>query len=289
MTLLLNCPPGSSDSLLVVSWNVENLMDWHGDRDDFSPAGSRHWTSSRFHNKCCSIAKTLTLIASSRGRLPDAVALMEVENRYVLQQLLSATMLRRLDYDIVHYDSPDHRGIDCALLYRRSTLNLQWSEARHLYDSCGRVIPTRDILVARFDSLCILVNHHPSKVGSQGSSRREVAMSRMTGICDSLEAAGIGRILCVGDFNDDVWHDGSPGTIKYKGAWEKIDGHFSRGIEKVSEEVFSDPSLIEKDSAFGGMKPRRTYSGPRYLGGISDHLPVVMTLFFNCQEQPASD
>ena len=276
----------ASDSLLVVSWNVENLFDWkdggNGDSDrDFTPTGSKHWTSRKFHAKCNGIAKTLLLIAERHGRLPDAVALMEVENRYVLNRLVYGTVLKKLDYGIIHYESPDHRGIDCSLLYRKSTMQLRHSSPGHLYDSLGRVMPTRDILVAVFDSISVLVNHHPSKVGSGGEWRRIVAMDRMTQICDSLEASGSVRILCVGDFNDDVWNNGGRGTIKYNGAWEKIDGFFVRGaIKEVSEEVFDDSSLTVRDNAFGGLKPLRTYSGPRYLGGISDHYPIVVTVYF---------
>ena len=273
------------DSLLVVSWNVENFFDWKdagtGASDaEFTPVGAKHWTSRKFYAKCNGIAKVLLLIAERKGRLPDAVAFMEVENSYVMKQLLYSTLLRKLDYRIIHYDSPDHRGIDCALIYRSSTMKLLRSSAAHLYDSLGSILPTRDILMAEFEDMSILVNHHPSKVGSGGEWRRKAAMERMNGLCDSLRNSGRPRILCVGDFNDDVWMNGGEGTIKYNGSWEKIDGQFSRGMETVSEEVYSDPSLTVRDSAFGGIKPRRTYSGPRYLGGISDHFPVVVTVYY---------
>lgn len=275
----------SRDSLLIVSWNVENLFDCKdggtGDSDrEFTPAGAKHWSSKKLCSKCNGIAKTLLKIGETEGRLPDAVAFMEVENFNVMKQLIYGTVLRKLDYRIIHYDSPDHRGIDCALIYRKSSMRLMGSCPKHVYDSLGRIMPTRDILVAEFDSLAILVNHHPSKVGTGGGSRRKAAMDRMTFISDSLVSCGTRRILCVGDFNDDLWHNGGMGTIKYNGAWEKIDGHFARGIKEVSEEVFDDPSLTVHDTAFGGMKPLRTFSGPRYLGGISDHYPLVITVYF---------
>ncbi len=286
LLLLLALPPRvEPDSLLVMSWNVENLFDWKdggtGDSDrEFTPAGAKHWTSKKFYSKCNGIAKTILMAGELHGRLPDAVALMEVENLYVLKQLVYGTVLRKLDYRIIHYESPDHRGIDCALLYRKSTMHPLRSAPKHIYDSLGCILPTRDILLAEFDSLAILVNHHPSKVGSGGGLRRKAAIDRMEFLCDSLEACGIRRVLCAGDFNDDLWHNGEKGTIKYNGAWEKIDGLFARGIKEVSEEVFDDPSLTVHDTAFGGMKPLRTFSGPRYLGGISDHYPLVITVYF---------
>ncbi len=259
-----------TDSLLVVSWNVENFLDPKEDT-------TGRYTSRRLQAKCSGISKTLFLIAEKEGRLPDAVALMEVGNRRVLNLLLATTPLRKLDYAIVHYDSPDRRGIDCALLYRKSRLRLLRSSPRHLRDSSGALLRTRDILLSEFDGIDILVNHHPSKVGASSESRRAVAMQRMWGLIDSLSAAGHHRILSVGDFNDNVWPDAdAPGTIKYNGAWEKIDGHFARGALSVEEAVFDHPLLSEPDRSFGGTKPRRSFSGPRWLGGISDHYPVIL-------------
>ena len=264
------------DSLLVVSWNVENFLDYRTDTT------GRH-TAGRFYQKCNAIAKTLLLISDRQNRLPDAVALMEIGDRFVLERLLYATPLRKLDYAIVHYESPDRRGIDCALLYRRSTMHLRNSERKPLIDSSGAVMRTRDILLAEFDSLAILVNHHPSKVGDDSERRRAVAMDRMCALMDSLDSAGIPRILSVGDFNDDLWHDGSPGTIKYNGAWEKIDGHFARGGIQVTESVFADPCLSEPDRSFGGTKPRRAFIGPRWNGGVSDHYPIVLKIYYICK------
>ena len=259
------------DSLLVMFWNVENFFDY---RSENKP---QYWTKRRFQAKCDAVAKTLLRVADRYGRLPDAVGFAEVENAFVLRQLVSETALRKLDYRIVHYESPDHRGIDCALLCRRSTLPLRGSAPKHVPDSAGGVMATRDILLAEFDSLAILVNHHPSQLGGK-DERRELALSRLRALTDSLRAAGQRRTLAVGDFNQDLW--GGQGTLKYNGKWEKIDGGFAEGFLRVREEVFDDPILLEADKAFGGSKPRRTFVGPRYVGGVSDHLPVVFIVYY---------
>jgi hypothetical protein len=261
------------DSLLVVFWNVENFFDYH------SPNKPQFWTSGRFQAKCDAVAKTLLRIADRYGRLPDAVGFAEVENGFVLRRLVSDTALRKLDYRIVHFDSPDHRGIDCALLCRRTTLPLRRSAPKHVPDSVWGVMDTRDILLAEFDSLAILVNHHPSQIGGK-DGRRQLARARLQEITDSLHAAGTQRTLAVGDFNQDLWGNSSRGTIKYNGLWEKIDGAFAEGFSAVREEVFDDPLLLEPDASFGGLKPRRTFVGPRYRGGVSDHLPVVIVVYF---------
>lgn len=269
------------DSLLIVFWNVENFFDYR------SPDKPQYWTKGRFYAKCDGIAKTLLRIADHYGRMPDAVGFAEVENAFVLRQLVGSTVLRKLDYQIVHYDSPDHRGIDCALLCRRSTLPLRASAPKHVPDSAGGLMATRDILLAEFDSLAILVNHHPSQIGGK-SDRRELALARLGELTDSLRASGTRRYLAMGDFNQDLWgeipsqagNDERQGTLKYNGRWEKIDGAFAEGFDGVCEEVFTDPLLMEQDASWGGTKPRRTFIGPRYRGGVSDHLPIVIVVYF---------
>lgn len=284
LALMLNLGIVPRDSLLVVDWNLENFFDCKdsgGADREWTPQGGRHWTKSRFNAKCEAVAKVLLRVCDRFGRLPDIVTVQEIENRQVLKSLLQSTALQKLDYAIVHYDSPDKRGIDCGLLYRKSRLKLTGSAPKHITDSTGATINTRDILSARFefDSLtfAVLVNHHPSKLGGKDEKRR-AAFSRMEFLCDSLQADGCLRVLCVGDFNDDLWHEGGKGTIKYNGEWEKIDGCFARGFRNCVETVFDDPMLSEPDRRWGGTKPRRTYVGPRYQGGVSDHYPIVLEL-----------
>ncbi len=270
-------------AIIVYFWNVENF---------FAPGEfpGHAWNKPRFYTKCNAVAKTLLLASDELCSLPDVVGFAEVGDATVLKALLGATPLRKLDYSFVHYDSPDRRGIDCALLYRRSRFRLLNSKPCHLYDSTGAIMPTRDILLAVLvckeggDTLAVLVNHHPSKVGSGSDGRRRIAMDRLRFLADSLQAAGVSRIIAVGDFNDAVVtapriertprKQAPPGTIKFQGKWEQIDGcPLLEGL-RAEEHIFAPRCLLERDS-YGGEKPRRTFSGPRYLGGVSDHLPVI--------------
>ena len=266
------------DSLRVMFWNAENFFDYR------SPSRPEGLTRGRFFRKCNALSKMVLRFADRFGSLPDVVALAEVENLSVLRSLVGSTLLRKLDYEIVHYDSPDHRGIDCALLYRRSTLELKGSRPVHVRDSSGRVLPTRDILLADFGDWALAVNHHPSKIGGK-TDRRQAAFATMLAAVDSLLDAGSPAVVAVGDFNDSLWGKGSGGTIKYNGEWEKIDGFFlfGEGMD-VQEQVFAEKELLEEDRAFGGEKPRRTFIGPRYNGGVSDHLPIVLTITFRNAE-----
>ena len=242
------------DTMSVMFWNVENFFDWRNDSTtvsdlEFSPAGERHWTWKRFQAKANAFAKALFWVEGETGRLPDIVGLEEVENAFVLRQLLQKTVLRKTDYKYVHYDSPDRRGIDVALLYRSSVLDLIDSKPCHLYDA-DTVMATRDILLCIFrretpdsTAFAVLVNHHPSKYGGAAESepRRRIAVERLRFLADSLAAIGIGRIVAGGDFNDTPdnpvfrllepslmpthmdLHCHGQGTIKYDGKWDLID------------------------------------------------------------------
>ena len=280
-------------------WNLENFFDYRNDSTsvsdaEFSSFGPKRWTRKRFNAKCNAVAKTILWAGGKMGGLPDVVGFAEVENGYVLRRLLEGTALRKTDYTIVHYDSPDPRGIDVALLYRRSRLKLLDARPCHLYETDSSVMATRDILIAHFTGpggdLAVLVNHHPSKYGGAASEpRRKRAVDRLAALADSLLNAGVVRVVATGDFNDTPdaeayselplknlalpFHRRGEGTIKYDGRWELIDLFFvSDSLAQSRMSILRVPFLLKDDGA--GQKPLRTYSGPRYLGGVSDHCPV---------------
>jgi len=294
------------DSLMVMFWNVENFFDWTdqgtGDSDrEFSSYGERHWTKARFYEKCDAVAKTVFWIGDRYGRMPDVIGLAEVENRGVLTKLLGHTLLRKYDYAIVHRDSDDRRGIDVALLYRKSSMSLSSKSFRSPVLN-GEKMPTRDILHSEMHlsdgtEVDFIVNHHPSKYGGEKESgaRRYAAAEALRDICDSL---GRDNIVIMGDFNDTpdggqfslvsdivynkglLLHQRHEGSIRYKGKWELIDFFMvSPDIHSSEMEVVRVPFLMRYDRKYPGEKPLRTYSGPRYLGGVSDHCPIVLWIY----------
>ena len=289
-------------------WNVENFFDYRNDSTsvsdrDFSSLGERHWTKKRFYAKCNAFAKAVLWIASTEGGLPDVIGLAEVENAFVLRRAVGATALRKAGYKIVHYDSPDPRGIDVALLYRAPSVELVSSKAIHI-DS----MRTRDILHVRLRArdgpeTDYFVCHLPSKYGGEKESlsRRARAVNRLLEAVDSVSKisprASLGRndsICIMGDFNDtpespafeELSRRFQPlakplaakglGTIRFDGKWDFID-HFyvSPGLEAEMKPV-QVPFLMTFDRSHGGLKPLRTYSGPRYTAGVSDHLPILL-------------
>ena len=314
MILILICSGflcAAQDEKLVVFWNLENFFDYvdggEGESDrEWSSTGSRRWTKTRFYTKCDAIAKTMFWIGEKYGRMPDVIGVAEVENSGVLYKLLSSSLLRKYDYKVVHYDSHDRRGIDVALLYR-SSLYRKVSSSVTVPEYDAQKLSTRDILQVCLESvdgerINVLVNHHPSKYGgSQASeSRRDAAMTAMRNLCDSLAVADSGiPVIAMGDFNDtpdgeqfrmldgvlvnkaDSLFLAGQGTIRFEGKWDLIDMFMVTGSisEKSAMEILQVPFLMTYEKKYPGLKPLRTYSGPRYIGGVSDHCPIVLTVY----------
>lgn len=295
-------------SFYIIFWNVENYFDPFDDplTDDqeFTPSGDKRWTWSKFLKKRDAIAKTIIASGDENGDYPLLVGLAEVENGMVLSQLCHQTALAKLNYRFIHRDSPDRRGIDVALLYRE-----EYFEPLYIRDYFMKLPDslqtTRSVLYVKgvvygYDTLHILVNHWPSKIGGNRASlpRRVAVAGQVRSICDSIfRENSNSNIVLMGDFNDTP--DSPPlkhlglinpidkqkfkkrGTIKYKGEWELIDHFFISGalLENHPEvTIFSPDFLLEDDTAYYGKKPFRTYLGPRYLGGVSDHLPISLKM-----------
>ena len=299
------------DSICIFFWNVENLF--HPDHDslredlEFTPGGDRHWSFYRYYSK---ISRTWKVIMSFDPVPPAIIGLAEVENEQVMKDLWKYSPFGKLAYRFIHQESDDRRGIDVALAYDPSRVEL--------LDSCLIKVDlsvmgggkTRDILYAKFgfgnDSLHLFVNHWPSKYGGAGYSepyRMKAAAILLREIDNLREKEAEARIVCMGDFNDSrdsrsmqllvnnneltilqLEAEDAPGTVKYQGKWEFIDhmvissGWFSnRGeIRTGRAGVYSPAFLLEKDEKYGGMKPYRTWNGYSFREGFSDHLPVFL-------------
>ena len=291
------------DSLTIMFWNLENFFDprdsGKGSADkEFSSNGSRHWSWKKFDKKRNMIAKTILWIGTKYKHLPDIIGFAEVENSFVLWSLCSSDPLKKLGYRYIHFESPDHRGIDVGLLYRSSTMQVYQAEQVPLVRN-NDTLATRAILRVRAGYIdghdCLfLVNHHPSKFSGAKSSAglRELAMRTMYDCCDF----SVPILISMGDFNDtpdapqmaiiddEICNLGmsfvgkDEGSIRFGGRWQLIDFFFvSRCIADSCKMYICKPDFLLKwDSTHPGLKPFRTYSGPRYIGGVSDHLPVVL-------------
>ena len=291
----------SADSLCVVSYNVENLF--HPEKDsitddaEWTPDGERHWSFARYNRKVENIARVLTNIGKWSG--VDVVGLQEIENAAVVKKLCYT--LRRGEYGFVHYDSPDRRGIDVALIYKKSRVDTLLTKAIRVLIPRERLsqhseLSTRDILyvsalIDKKDTIHFFVCHFPSQRGGAAESawKREAAKATLQQAVDSVLATNKdAHIIVMGDLNsDEIRVNGladkrisGNGTHKYQGRWSFLDHFFvSPSINEVSTARVYDAQWIqESDEKYMGLKPKRTYNGFTYQNGYSDHLPIVLTV-----------
>lgn len=199
----------------VAFYNLENLFDTLRNEDiydeSFTPTGSYGWTSERYNNKIANMSRVLSEIGtnSSMKTPPAVIGVCEIENREVLEDLVNSPKLAPYNYDIVHYHSPDERGIDAGFLYRKDLFKVDTSMV------FKTVLPdpedkTRDILLVsgqlRGEKMHFLVNHWPSRSGGEAISmpNRFAAAKNLKSIINSIqEVDENAKIIAMGDFNDD--------------------------------------------------------------------------------------
>ena len=299
--------------LTIVELNTENLFDTRHDtlKNDyeFLPDSPRHWTRTKYWQKLNRIGQTIIACGedSSGWTLPDIVGLCEVENDSVLFDLTRRSLLRKARYEYVMTASDDVRGIDVALLYSPFSFRLIKADTIRVLP-LSEMRPTRDILhvegeIENGDTLHIFLLHAPSRMGGELYSRpfRKHVMEWLCSAIDSLRSQYANpKLLVMGDFNDYAdspslqfayehglfnvatgahGRNGAKGTYRYHGEWGSLDQIL------VSEDLRSwvkdcrvndAPFLLEEDTKYGGVKPRRNYNGMRFNNGFSDHLPLVL-------------
>ncbi len=202
----------TSHEISVMFYNVENLFDTENDPltldDEFTPEGDRRWNAFRLKAKLNHISKVI--MAANGFNPPAIVGLCEVENRWVLEQLLEQTPLKQFGYRIIHKDSPDERGIDVALLFRAEMVNPIAYQYIPLIKSNGDPLASREILQATFgigtEQLVVFFNHWPSRYGGQAETeaKRKLAASTLKQEVERLyDIQGEVKLAILGDFNDE--------------------------------------------------------------------------------------
>ncbi|MDW7695875.1 hypothetical protein R9C00_25385 [Flammeovirgaceae bacterium SG7u.111] len=301
--------------LRVVFYNIENLFDYEDDSltadEEFTPEGDRHWNKYRYEDKLKKTGKTL--LAIGEWEPPAIVAFCEIENRKVLEDLLYKSCLYSIGYKIIHFNSGDRRGIDVGLIYRPDLFHPISQHPIRINHPFFEEYPTRDILYAKGtvpsgDTLHLFVNHWPSKRGNSVSSapRREAVARVLRAKVDSIKSiSSQAHLLIMGDFNDspsassvslvagndlvnlmekDQWQKGTHG---FEGRWEMLDqfivskglveGKSGLRIRGEKGQIFEAEWLL-KENANGDQTTNRTFQGPAYKGGFSDHLPIYLDL-----------
>lgn len=221
----------------IAFYNCENLFDTVNDSlifdDDRTPEGRYHWTQERYLQKIENLSKVISKIGYETSKTsPDIIGLCEVENRGVLEDLVQHPNLRDKNYGIVHFDSPDARGIDVALLYKRASF-IPSSFKSHrllLFDELSERKYTRDQLVVGGtmdqEEVHFIVNHWPSRRGGPASSQpfRIRAALLNKHIIDSIQQLDLdAKIIAMGDLNDDPIDDSLKKILKTKGKTHELD------------------------------------------------------------------
>ncbi len=262
----------------VAFYNVENLFDTENDSltfdDDRTPEGKDHWTQERYKQKVANISKVLSQIGSVTTQTsPDIIGLCEVENKKVLEDLVSHPNLQNKNYRIVHFDSPDERGIDVALLYKKNVF-LPTSFARRrllLQNVDGERDYTRDQLVVGGllddEQIYCIVNHWPSRSGGALRSKpnRLAAAKLNKRIIDSLiKIDNSAKIISMGDLNDDPDDDSLKKILKTKGKQKNLEENdlfnpmeelFKKGVGSLAyrdkwnlfDQIYFTANLLEKE------------------------------------------
>ena len=294
-------------SLKVAFWNVENLFDMIDDPqkndDEFAVGGKNNVTKKIYNLKLKNSAEVLADLNA------DILGICEVENRFMMEELNDSYAER--DYKIVHYDSPDNRGIDCALFYDESKFTMKESVPITITLSSGK--PTRDVLYVKGEFageiLHLFVNHWPSNYGGREKAipkRKETSRIVRAKIEEIIQENPEAELLLMGDFNEEPSEQnihylkkdlltnlmntlvGKPGvgTYVYKGKDGLVDQFLSSsglldnlGL-KIGQNGVSILDLPKYRQQKGKFKhyPFRFWAGNKLLGGYSDHLSISVEI-----------
>lgn len=199
----------------VAFYNLENLFDTIDtpDKDDaeYLPDGSYKWDSKKYKSKLERMSEVISQIGADVTKTPPMIiGVSELENRKVLEDLINMPLLKNFNYDIVHYESPDRRGVDVALLYQSSVMKVTNTRSATLKIEGRDDFYTRDQLVVTGivdgETFHFIVNHWPSRSGGEKTSRplRNAAADLTRSLVDSImKTDSDAKIIVMGDLNDD--------------------------------------------------------------------------------------
>ncbi|WP_242156198.1 endonuclease [Aestuariivivens sediminis] len=304
------------DMQTIAFYNLENLFNLVDDTlsndPDLLPRSPKKWTHRRYQNKLRKLGFAIGNIGKKEtGKHPAIVGLAEVENASVIEDLIASKPLEDCNYSYVHYNSPDERGMDVALLYDTTSFEVLESETFtiDLSNESGCPEYTRDILLVTgtldAELIHVVINHWSSRrEGIKETETKRLASSRklraiITAIQLKFENA---KIVVLGDFNDgphntsikqlvkdlnlynpmETLQSYHRGSVFHFGRWNLFDqilcttnffNWSKKGFEFHKAEIFDEDFLKLIKGPFRGT-PFRTFVGKKYKGGYSDHFPV---------------
>ena len=309
-------------------YNLENLFDTKNDTlfrdDDRTPEGKYRWTSSRLETKLKNISEVVTRINVELKETEWlGLGVCEVENFELLEALTIRNGLLK-NVGIIHFDSPDLRGIDVGFLYNQSLFRPTHFKKQKvpLLKHRAEIIYTRDLLIVsgialESERIHFIITHWPSRSGGEKRSewRRKTASYYTRKAIDSIASREPeAKIIVMGDFNDDPVSESILQLINPKTGNDSLinfsNKSYRKGIGSIAhrdkwhlfDQIIGTKSLIDQPGlqaqSFGVYTSRylqtsrgryrgypfRTYAGLQYQGGYSDHFPVVLELIFKPTE-----
>ena len=312
-----------NDIYTIAFYNLENLFDTEYDQytldKDYTPNGNKRWTPNRYRKKLLKLGATISKIGfSTKAGPPSILGVAEVENKKVISDLLASESLKNFDYGFIHYDSPDERGIDTALIYLRSDFEVIYSEPIPLLvnNLNGMRDTTRDILYVHGklngEEVHVFVNHWPSRRdgGIETAYKRIKAVQILTEYIKRIEEdKNDPKFIIMGDFNDGPNSESisqliqgtqffnatsnlltyTTGSAHHKNSWLLFDQIIispnllqnEPGTHEFMEAHILDEHFLREWKGKYRGNPFRTYAGDKYLGGYSDHFPVYVQMRYN--------
>lgn len=304
----------------IAFYNLENLFDSEHNEytldKDFTPDGVFEWSRDRYLRKIQNLSNAISKIGWKKSALPPVfLGVAEVENKTCLEDLINSDKLQIHNYDFVHYNSPDERGIGVAFLYQKEHFELIYSDTYTLFinDHENNRDYTRDVLLISGnlfnEQVYVIINHWPSRnSGTKASDYKRVQAAKLVQdiIKEIYQENPDPKIIIMGDFNDvpnstsvkkhlvtqDFFNpmlelqEKNKGSVNYFGKWYLFDQIIfnSPFLEKKSNQIsykeiaiFDDHFLQETTGKRKGA-PKRTFLGKWHQGGFSDHFPVYAYL-----------
>lgn len=249
----------TQQNYVIGFYNLENLFDIYDDPvkndSEFLPEGKNKWTQAKYEKKLHNMAKVIRSMADNNKRWHTILGISEIENRLVIEDLVSQPEIADANYQIVHYDSPDRRGVDVALLYKPDQFTYLDSEAIpfdfnsdiDFSDTDTSYFKTRDILMVHGliagEHFAFYVAHLPSRVGGKGGNLRSRGAEIIYNHSREMEAKYPGiKIVAMGDMNDNPTDDS---MAKYL--------HGQERLENVTPTEFYSPYISMLKAGYGSL------------------------------------
>jgi len=294
---------GGKQSYVVGFYNLENLFDTYNDPakndEEFLPEGKNKWTETKYKKKLHNMATVIAAMAEDNKGFHSILGISEIENRLVIEDLIYQPELAKANYEIVHYDGPDRRGVDVALLYRPEHFKLIESKSIPfsfedtqvditLTEKAQKAFRTRDILMVRGElggeMFAFFVTHLPSRIGGKGGDLRSLGAEIIYKNSMQLmkEYPDI-KIVVMGDMNDDPFDESMSKWLHgkryisnvewndfFNPFWQMLnDGHGSlcyQGKWSIYDQILVNSNLVSRQAE--GMKIIPIGKKAQYFGRV---------------------